>query len=268
MADGNEKIFQGIAERLGELQKAVNHILQSPLFRGKKFKELDERISNLETTIDCMLGDRKYVAADDVGFNEQMFRKQIFLDLIKAFDFEVIVETGTWTGNTTAYMAQNSGLPTYSVELNPRFHVIASMRLEEINDVHLYQGESSDFLDKLSQGEVAQKNSFIYLDAHWYEDLPLERELEIIASRWNNFVIMVDDFEVPSDEGYRYDRYPNGQALDYASYKDIFARHNLIAFSPVLSAAEETGAKSGCIVLAKEGETANQLDQVSSLRRC
>ena len=53
---------------------------------------------------------------------------------------------------------------------------------------------------------------FIYLDAHWNDDLPLPEEIDIIAKDLRNFFIFVDDFQQP-DAGYGFDRYENGNEL-------------------------------------------------------
>jgi hypothetical protein len=44
---------------------------------------------------------------------------------------------------------------------------------------------------------------FFYLDAHWNEDLPLAEEIDLIFSRSPCAVVMIDDFEVPGDPGFR-----------------------------------------------------------------
>lgn len=262
-----DKTFQAIAERLQELHAAVNRVIEGHGKVVNKVKSLDERLCDIETSVDCLISDSRYESRDDIGFNAQLFRKKIFLEIIKAFEFELIVETGTWTGNTTAYMAENSGLPVYSVELSERFHRIAGMRLKEIPNIHLYQGESSEFLQQLSsRSDLTSQRCFFYLDAHWYDDLPLGRELEIISRSWNEFVVMVDDFEVPGDPGYGFDQYPNGQKLDYQTYCGLFDQLNLKAFFPILPAKQETGGCRGCVILAPAGPISDRLVNLQTLR--
>ncbi len=54
---------------------------------------------------------------------------------------------------------------------------------------------------------------FIYLDAHWEDDLPLAEELRIIAGAWRSAVVMIDDFQVSDDDGYGFDDFGPGKAL-------------------------------------------------------
>jgi hypothetical protein len=37
---------------------------------------------------------------------------------------------------------------------------------------------------------------FVYLDAHWNDDLPLAEELEIVFGACPNAIVMIDDFNV------------------------------------------------------------------------
>ncbi|RMH22371.1 MAG: hypothetical protein D6698_01180 [Gammaproteobacteria bacterium] len=265
--DPYDKTFQAIAERLQELHAAINRVIEAHGKVCSKVKALDERVSNLETSIDCLIDDSCYVAGDEVGFNAQLFRKQIFLELLGSLDFDIIVETGTWTGNTTGFMAENSGLPVHSVEISERFHSIARMRLKEVPNIHLYQGESSEFLQQLSVNpSLTSQRCFFYLDAHWYDDLPLERELEIISRSWKDFVVMVDDFEVPGDPDYGFDHYPNGERLDYQTYRKLFDRLDLKAFFPALPGSQETGGCRGCVILASSGPISERLETLQTLR--
>ena len=45
---------------------------------------------------------------------------------------------------------------------------------------------------------------FIYLDAHWYSDLPLQAEIDITFSAWKRFIVLIDDFQVPGKPGFRF----------------------------------------------------------------
>jgi hypothetical protein len=53
-------------------------------------------------------------------FNGQARRQAIFDDLVKQLKIVAIVETGTFRGTSTAYMAK-AGLPVFSCELDLRF---------------------------------------------------------------------------------------------------------------------------------------------------
>jgi hypothetical protein len=73
--------------------------------------------------------------------------------------------------------------------------------------------------------------TFFYLDAHWYDHLPLLDEMTLILERMSNSVIMVDDFQVPDDPGYCYDDYGEGQVLDLR-YLLPLAHYDFAIFFP------------------------------------
>jgi hypothetical protein len=152
--------------------------------------------------VDALLVDREYQARDDVGLNGQLRRKEMFVELVEALRPDAIVETGTWTGNSAGYMAETTGLPVYSCEIEPRFHAVASMRLANVPGIHLSLSDSRAYLRELSDGPLAGKVVLFYLDAHWGQETPLVEEVDWIASHWDRWAAVIDDFQVPDDEGY------------------------------------------------------------------
>ena len=228
---------------------------------------LEARVGMAEAVVDALLDSPRYKAGEHVGFNGQAVRKTIFRALIDAFDFGAIVETGTWLGSTTGYMAETSGIPVFSGELNHRFHAVARMRLADIPSITLSHADSRRFLaDLAGQPELAKMSTFFYLDAHWYSDLPLEDEIEIIATHWPNMVIMVDDFQVPGDEGYGYDNFGPGKVLTLEYIAGAMKRNDLSAWFPSVRSSEETGSKRGCVILARHGPDERVLASLGCLR--
>ena len=244
-----------------------------PVTKGylkKKLSKIQNRLNVLEIVIDTLLENPKYVSSDEVGFNGQLLRKQIFRDLITALEFKAIVETGTQVGNTTGYMAEISKLPIYSCESQRRFHLIAKMRLSDFKNIHLDLSDSPHYLNKLAGGVLPQQNTFFYLDAHGCCDKdsqPLKEEINIIAGHWENFVVMVDDFMVPNNNGYKYDNYGKSDALSLKLIDKLIRKYGLIPFFPAFSAAKETGYQRGCVVLTKTGVLEKQISQLNSLTR-
>jgi hypothetical protein len=237
--------------------KEIMKLLLKPVY--EKYRRLLLRVSSLETIVDYLIESPKYIDSDSIGFNGQKYRKQIFENLLAAFCFEVIVETGTWVGNTTGYMAAKTNIPIYTVELNKRFSALARMRLQDFDNIIFELGDSRRLLAKLARTDVADKRTFIYLDAHWYADLPLKEEIAIIANHWKKFVIMIDDFQVPGDEGYGYDNYGKEKSLTLKYFSKIFSQYGLMPFFPAISSTQETGYKRGCVILAKGAEEIQKL---------
>jgi hypothetical protein len=197
--------------------------------------------------------------------NGQAGRREIVRDLISVLNFDAVVETGTFRGTTTEFLAHTTGAPVHTVESNARFHEFARRRLAELPGVHVELGDSRSFLRRLSvDASLAECTVLFYLDAHWAEDLPLRDELAIIAPAWERAVVIVDDFAVPDDPGYTYDDYGPGRALveSYLPAAEIrgWGRHY-----PALPASAESGWKRGCIVLSSPA-LSEQVGAVASLR--
>lgn len=187
-------------------------------------------------------------------FNGQIKRQELFLCLTQTCRPAAIVETGTYRGTSTAFIAaSHPQTPIFSVEKDPRHFSFSKMRLHSFRNVRLSRGESRSFLKGTpSRAEFAQKTALFYLDAHWGEDLPLSDELDIIFSSFPRSVVMIDDFEVPGDEGYKFDDYGPGKALTASYIEPHVKRFNLSAFYPTTPSTEETGARRGCVVLVSD----------------
>jgi predicted O-methyltransferase YrrM len=197
--------------------------------------------------------------------NGSPFRRQAFEALVKAGRVKAVVETGTFRGTTTEYFA-DAGLPVYTVEAAPRFYGFARARLKGRANVRLVLGDSRSFLVGLADDPAVPKSDvFFYLDAHWYDDLPLRDEVSTIFGRWANAVVMIDDFRVPGDAGYNYDDYGNGLALTL-EYLAPVAGLGFGAFFPTAPSADEAGMKRGWVVLAKDPPAVDALRAIPQLR--
>jgi hypothetical protein len=181
--------------------------------------------------------------------NGQQRRCEIVRDLAHAISFDRAIETGTYRGTSTEFFSAVMGTPIETVEANPRFFAYSSRRLAILPSVHVVPGDSRPFLQNLAKGPGATNESvFVYLDAHGKDDLPLAQELQIIARSWTQAVVMIDDFQVPDDDGYGFDDYGSGKKLA----KSILPADDLAGwqlFYPKAHSSSETGARRGCCVL-------------------
>ncbi|MBV8195884.1 MAG: class I SAM-dependent methyltransferase, partial [Candidatus Dormibacteraeota bacterium] len=139
-------------------------------------------------------------------FNGQRARRRVFAAVNDKIRFENYIETGTYLGMTAYFLAATAAkrrAQVYSCEINAEFFAVASRSLRWLNNVHLHHGDSVAFLRALD-ARVSESINFIYLDAHWYDQLPLADELAVICN-WRNSVVMIDDFKVPFDRGFGWD---------------------------------------------------------------
>lgn len=180
--------------------------------------------------------------------NGQTGRQAIIEGLCRAVPFQSVLETGTFRGTTTEYLAQRVGVPVRSVEALERNYVYACSRLADQSAVQVDLGDSREVLRQWVVAGV-QGPVLCYLDAHWEEDLPLSGELDIIANHLPDAVVVIDDFEVRDDAGYGFDDYGEGRRLD-EDLIDGTAAAGWARYLPALPSQDETGARRGCIVLA------------------
>jgi hypothetical protein len=195
-------------------------------------------------------------------FNGQCFRQLMYLDLALACNFEAIVETGTFRGSTTRFLAQNSGgAPVYSCEYGPLNFEFAKWRLRGDQNLFLFNLDSRNFIRDLKISRQAR--TFFYLDAHWGADLPLREELNLIIQKFENFVVMIDDFEVPNDPEYQFDDYGPGKRLSLRDFP-LHQDNGIACYFPARPSSQESGLRRGVIVLASLG-LKGKLDCISSL---
>jgi hypothetical protein len=217
-----------------------------------------------------------YLAASEVGlkaeagdewwtgpFNRQEGRTKLFLAILDSFRPSVLVETGTFKGTTTQFMAQVFPGRILTCEINLRWFIEAQARLSQHPNVELRRQDSRAFLRDVSKVLGSDERAFFYLDAHWLDDLPLRGEIEFILDAWPNAVVMIDDFQVFDDAGYAYDDYGPGNALTLDLLRGL---ERFSIFFPALPSRLETGARRGCAVLASSNEAADALHHTSALR--
>jgi predicted O-methyltransferase YrrM len=244
-----EAAFASVAEALRGLEPDADG-----------FSALAERLAANGAALAALAAQRAAAALDfeaqpamDVwggAFNGQARRQTLFDQLLKQLEIVVVIETGTFRGTSTAYMAK-AGLPVFSCELNPRYFHYSSLRLANIPNVRLERVDSRRFLRRLFDDNLLPSGpAFFYLDAHWEQDLPLWEEIEQIFSRHPAPVIVVDDFRVPTDSGFTYDDYGKGRCLSVSNLREAVTARPLLFF-PNYASADETGERRGCIVLAQ-----------------
>lgn len=188
------------------------------------------------------------------AMNGQRERQELARQIAAAVTFDRVLETGTYRGGTTRFLADTFAVPVESVEAVPRYFVYAFNALGPDRRIRLSLGDSRHFLrrqaDRVGFRDgmgTPPETVFFYLDAHWENDLPLAEELRVIAGAWSRAVVMVDDFEVPGDVGYGFDDYgPVGVLTEGYLPAEV---SSWTRFYPAASSSVETGARRGCVVL-------------------
>jgi hypothetical protein len=192
-------------------------------------------------------------------FNGQSVRQALFDQIVAHLQPAAIIETGTYLGTTTEFIAR-TGLPVFTIELDARRYGYARARFWHRPNISLLHADSRIGLSKLLADPLRQlsgRTLLFYLDAHWNEDLPLAEEIDIIFGQCPAAIVMIDDFEVPFDAGYGYDDYGPGRRLTARYIEPATLAHCLHVFYPSTPSTEEGGRRRGCVVLVKECDLAH-----------
>jgi hypothetical protein len=120
--------------------------------------------------------------------------------LIERYGCDAVIETGCNAGDTTEYLARTYPmLSIVSCDIVDRYVELAKRRVGFMPHTHVEKTDSREIVARY-------RNEFrcplYYLDAHWYEDWPLERELELIEYG----IVCIDDFNI-GHPGFGFDSY-------------------------------------------------------------
>jgi predicted O-methyltransferase YrrM len=215
--------------------------------------------------LDFASGNFEFFYPYSAAMNGQTARLEITRTIIIDCNIQQIVETGTFRGSTTAWLA-GFGLPVVTVELNKRYAAFSRLRFRHADNVRVLEGSSSDVLRLLSKDTTfTSKSTFFYLDAHWNVYSPLRDEIGIILERFPRSIIMVDDFQVPGDSSYDFDFDQDGRVVNLSHLSTL--RHDWPSiFFPAIKGHDETGIRRGWVVLSKEPGIVKRLKLSHNLR--
>lgn len=156
---------------------------------------------------------------------------ETFKLLVKSCKIDCIIETGTYKGFTTSFFARTfPHIQIYTCEIDNFNYKIARENLKMYRNVHIYKESSPDFVHNLIKNKKIGKRPFFYLDAHWLDSWPLESELRIIFSKLRSAIVLIDDFKVPGNTEFNFDKY-NGKECSLARvipHVDKNKKYNLL----------------------------------------
>jgi hypothetical protein len=201
----------------------------------------------------------------DRGLNGQRERRRLMAEVITETGTEVFVETGTFRGGTAAYVREHWELPVWTVELDGRSYEICRRRFRDDTDVHVHGGDSRDFLRAMTS-ELAGRLCLFYLDAHWSDDMPLLGELQVIAGGWSEYIVVIDDFEVPDDDSYTFEFTSDGRPVGlWMLPLDELPPHAV--FFPAAAGSDENPPRRGSVLLGRGDRVVAALERCRTLRK-
>lgn len=195
------------------------------------------------------------MAFDTAPFNEDVHMESEFLYLRDTFDIQHVVETGTYHGITTTWLAKHFD-HVYTTEINDGFYAIAQTRFvnEGCDDkIRSYCMNSVEALPKIIDVIRAKGgNALFFLDAHWYQN-PLIGELhQLSIAGYKPSVICIHDMMNPQDPSMGYDVYPDQNiTYNYEFVKNVLEDvYGKDGFKHYFN-KEATGARRGALFVLK-----------------
>jgi len=146
----------------------------------------------------------------------QARRTKKVIEIFDKFNPGLIIETGTFIGSTTPVLGILSGVPVVTIELDKRLALRNQKTFTRLYpDLSITQkfGSSEKQIIEVLERISPEVKIFAYLDAHWFDYLPVTDELFALANWGGDFIALIDDFENPYDPNYGFDEYRNGNKI-------------------------------------------------------
>lgn len=148
------------------------------------------------------------------AFNGDSYVKKKVDQFIKRERVNLIIETGTYLGQTTDYFSR-VGKHVITIESNEKYLAKAKKRLGTKFNLRMFKGYSPNVLNEILKDWVEYKTLF-YLDAHWGGTPLLEELTEIAEAKFSKPpVIVIHDFKVPGRPDLGFDTY-GGQPYEWS----------------------------------------------------
>lgn len=140
---------------------------------------------------------------------------------------EVFVETGTYYGHTSEYVARTfKHLQVYSCEPKPEHFIEATKKLAPFTkQVTLFQDTSLSFLQGLIQKNptIVDKEVVFWLDAHSFGyNWPLLDEIKFITKTFIKAHIFIDDFKIPGKPVFQHDKTDDYECAWETIYEHLY----------------------------------------------
>lgn len=146
-----------------------------------------------------------------MAFNGDIYAEQEVKRLCEQWGVKTIIETGTYIGDTTKYLATLAP-SVYTIEINKTYYDQCA-HLDKIPNINRILDNSPDAISRILPN--AAKPILCFLDAHWGYHNPLLDELAAFANHKVKPIIVIHDFQVPNQPTWGYDPYDGGVPIGY-----------------------------------------------------
>jgi hypothetical protein len=242
--------------------KNIQILIKKLINKFISYSDAETRIGKIESVLAEIALDNK-LDWEKFYLNGQHYRRKIISEILNSSNFDYIVETGTEYGFSTAYFS-TFNKKIFSIEKSKPLFYLAKKKLKNFKNINLILNDSKNIESILDEHKIYKENKvFFYLDAHSENDYPLLNELKFITSFYNNNLILIDDFQVPGDDGYGYDSF-NGKKLNLNLISNSLVGKNYIYF-PKISSKIETGRLRGYVLITNNNDIKKKLDSINEL---
>lgn len=142
--------------------------------------------------------------APNRAFHGDRMYQELVTSICASLSVSSFVETGTYLGDTTEFMARAVTFPIYTCEVKEEFFQSSAKRLQPYAHVSALRESSDTFIKRVIGQETVGALPLFFLDAHWYDYWPLVDEIQLITSKISRCVIVIDDFQVPGRRDYSF----------------------------------------------------------------
>jgi hypothetical protein len=173
---------------------------------------------------------RKIATFLNTGFHGDKVIHKILDPLFEKCEY--FIETGTNVGSTLAFVASRyPNIKCFSCEPHKESYKAATANTANFENVKIFNTDSLNFMKELEQINFQGKKVVSWLDAHGYGfEWPLKEEVEFFTSnKFESIAVMIDDFQVPEIEEFKWDKY-NGQECTLDFIKDSINKERSFHF--------------------------------------
>lgn len=142
----------------------------------------------------------RWIRAGCTGIAPPPVKRMVLSAYLKRYGLTRFVETGTYLGDTLAYIAQQKNVQATSIELDEAYYQAATHRFRGYPHVTILHGDSGKLLPELVR--QLRTPALFWLDGHYSGgdtgrgelDTPVSAELEaILESPVKGHVVLIDD---------------------------------------------------------------------------
>jgi FkbM family methyltransferase len=198
-------------------------------------------------------------------------KRLTILDHLDRYDYDIVVETGTYRGDTSAALAA-AGVGVHTIELSEALYRKACERFADTPNVTCHHGDSGRLLGDILDG--FGRPAVLWLDGHYSMGETAKGDLEtpIVAELGAIFVRKDRGHVVLIDDARCFGTFPDYPTLaevermvrrNLPNYR-FSVLHDIIRLEPIEEAAavEAESDIADSSAIAAEPETAGEIDQV------